>query len=52
MIDPSLYNALLKLSFLLAGGIFIALFFINAPYGRHVRTGDGDRSCQTTSAGW
>lgn len=35
MIDPTLYNALLKLSFLLAGGIFIALFFINAPYGRH-----------------
>ena len=35
MIDPSLYNALLKLSFLLAGGIFTALFFINAPYGRH-----------------
>jgi 3-oxo-5-alpha-steroid 4-dehydrogenase 1 len=37
MINPALYNALLRLSFVLAGAIFTALLFVNAPYGRHVR---------------
>jgi 3-oxo-5-alpha-steroid 4-dehydrogenase 1 len=37
MINPALYNLLLRLSFVLAGAIFTTLFFINAPYGRHVR---------------
>ena len=37
MISPAVYNALLRLSFALAGVIFAALFFISAPYGRHVR---------------
>ena len=37
MISPAVYNALLRLSFALAGVIFTALFFISAPYGRHVR---------------
>jgi protein-S-isoprenylcysteine O-methyltransferase Ste14 len=37
MIDPAVYNALLRLSFLLAAVVFTVLFFTNAPYGRHVR---------------
>jgi protein-S-isoprenylcysteine O-methyltransferase Ste14 len=36
MIDTSLYDALLRLSFLLALVTFTTLFFVNAPYGRHV----------------
>jgi 3-oxo-5-alpha-steroid 4-dehydrogenase 1 len=37
MINPAMYNALLRLSFVMAGAIFTALLFVNAPYGRHVR---------------
>jgi protein-S-isoprenylcysteine O-methyltransferase Ste14 len=35
--STSLYDLLLKLSFLLAGVIFAVLLFVSAPYGRHVR---------------
>lgn len=37
MINPDWYIFLLRLSFLLAGVIFITLLFISAPYGRHTR---------------
>jgi len=47
MVNPiqagALYSTLLPLSFLLALGVFTALFFVNAPYGRHVRQGWGPR---------
>jgi 3-oxo-5-alpha-steroid 4-dehydrogenase 1 len=39
--EVTLYAALIPLSFLLAGATFFALFFINAPYGRHIRQGWG-----------
>ena len=37
MPEARLYSALLAISFILAGATFVALFFINAPYGRHAR---------------
>jgi hypothetical protein len=37
----SLYHYTLFLSFSLAGVVFITLFFVNAPYGRHARRGWG-----------
>ncbi len=41
MSEAEFFNALLLLSFPLAGVTFVALFFISAPYGRHVRHGWG-----------
>lgn len=41
MSEASVYNFLLWLSFALAAAVFTALFFINAPYGRHLRQGWG-----------
>jgi protein-S-isoprenylcysteine O-methyltransferase Ste14 len=41
MTEPNLFNLLLILSFIVALGIFITLFFISAPYGRHARRGWG-----------
>ena len=41
MNESTFYNYLLWLSFLLAAAVFTALFFINAPYGRHLRRGWG-----------
>ena len=37
MIEKTIFTALLPLSFLLAGVTFVALSFIDAPYGRHIR---------------
>jgi protein-S-isoprenylcysteine O-methyltransferase Ste14 len=39
--DETFYNYLLMISFGLAVIVFIALFFLSAPYGRHVRKGWG-----------
>ena len=41
MIEESIYHILLTLSFPLAAVIFIALLYINAPYGRHQQSGWG-----------
>ncbi len=41
MSEQQVFNILVILSFTLAGGIFISLFFISAPYGRHARMGWG-----------
>ena len=41
MREVAFFAALIPLSFLLAGVTFVALFFINAPYGRHIRQGWG-----------
>jgi hypothetical protein len=41
--ESALYSTLLPVSFLLAVGVFITLFFVNAPYGRHMRQGWGPR---------
>jgi 3-oxo-5-alpha-steroid 4-dehydrogenase 1 len=35
------HSLLVRLGFLMAAGVFIALFFISAPYGRHARSGWG-----------
>jgi 3-oxo-5-alpha-steroid 4-dehydrogenase 1 len=39
--ESSVYSGFIIASFILAAGVFIALFFVNAPYGRHVRRGWG-----------
>ena len=36
-----LSDILLGLSFIIAAGTFITLFFVSAPYGRHIRRGWG-----------
>lgn len=41
MTEAAVFRALLIVSFLLAAGTFVALFFISAPYGRHLRRGWG-----------
>jgi len=41
MSEQLVFNILVILSFILAGGIFVSLFFISAPYGRHTRGGWG-----------
>jgi len=41
MSEAAFFSFLLLLSFIMAGVVFILLFFINAPYGRHVRRGWG-----------
>ena len=38
MNDISVYSFLLRLSFFLAIVVFIAMFFFNAPYGRHIHS--------------
>jgi len=41
MTEIALYNWLIVTAFVLAVGVFVALFFIAAPYGRHSRSGWG-----------
>jgi protein-S-isoprenylcysteine O-methyltransferase Ste14 len=41
MSEVTLYQAMLAISFPLAAIIFVVLFFINAPYGRHEQRGWG-----------
>lgn len=43
MSEADVFSTLLVLSFILAGITFTALFFISAPYGRHMRRGWGPR---------
>jgi 3-oxo-5-alpha-steroid 4-dehydrogenase 1 len=39
--ENSIYNGFIIASFIVAVGVFITLFFVNAPYGRHSRRGWG-----------
>jgi protein-S-isoprenylcysteine O-methyltransferase Ste14 len=41
MIEQNLFNIMLAITFPLAAVIFVALLYINAPYGRHKRRGWG-----------
>ena len=41
MTEISIYSYIVIASFILAGAVFFALFFISAPYGRHSRRGWG-----------
>jgi protein-S-isoprenylcysteine O-methyltransferase Ste14 len=41
MTEASFFRIILIGSFIIAGGTFIALFFVSAPYGRHIRQGWG-----------
>jgi len=41
MSEEFFYTLFLWISFMLAGVVFVALFFVNAPYGRHQRKGWG-----------
>jgi 3-oxo-5-alpha-steroid 4-dehydrogenase 1 len=41
MSEMTFFDGLLVAAFVLAAGVFILLFFISAPYGRHVRKGWG-----------
>ena len=41
MTEFTVYQVILVISFFIATGTFVALFFISAPYGRHVRKGWG-----------
>ncbi|OGO32192.1 MAG: hypothetical protein A2Z29_00135 [Chloroflexi bacterium RBG_16_56_11] len=50
MSEPTVFNVLLVGWFVLASAVFVALFFIVAPYGRHVRRGWG--SALNNRLGW
>jgi len=50
MTEATVFNYLLTAWFVLAAVVFIALFFIAAPYGRHVRRGWGPTF--TNRTGW
>jgi 3-oxo-5-alpha-steroid 4-dehydrogenase 1 len=41
MTEAAVFRILLGLSFIIAAGTFITLFFVSAPYGRHIRRGWG-----------
>jgi protein-S-isoprenylcysteine O-methyltransferase Ste14 len=48
--EVTFFNALIWLSFILAVATFVALFFVNAPYGRHMRQGWGPK--MSNRLGW
>ena len=50
MSEPAIFNCIVIAWFTLAAAVFIALFFVAAPYGRHARSGWG--STITTKMGW
>ncbi len=41
MTEYTIYSGIIIASFVVAGAVFITLFFISAPYGRHIRRGWG-----------
>jgi 3-oxo-5-alpha-steroid 4-dehydrogenase 1 len=41
MTEAMLFQVILIASFIIAAGTFVALFFVSAPYGRHIRGGWG-----------
>lgn len=41
MTEPTFFQLILITSFIVATGTFITLFFVSAPYGRHIRQGWG-----------
>ena len=41
MTEYQIYRTMLLISFIIAAGTFVSLFFIPAPYGRHARRGWG-----------
>jgi 3-oxo-5-alpha-steroid 4-dehydrogenase 1 len=41
MSESMFFQAILVISFVIAAGTFVALFFVSAPYGRHFRQGWG-----------
>ena len=41
MTEFKIFQILLMISFFIATGTFVSLFFVSAPYGRHVRRGWG-----------
>lgn len=49
-LESTLYPILLAAGFVVAAGVFFTLFFVSAPYGRHVRKGWGPSVNST--AGW
>jgi len=50
MSEPAIFNGLVIAWFALAAAVFIALFFVAAPYGRHARSGWGPNIA--TKTGW
>jgi protein-S-isoprenylcysteine O-methyltransferase Ste14 len=43
MTEFAVYQVILVISFVIAAGTFVALFFVSAPYGRHARRGWGPK---------
>jgi 3-oxo-5-alpha-steroid 4-dehydrogenase 1 len=43
MTEFTIFQAILVISFVVAAGTFITLFFVSAPYGRHIRGGWGPK---------
>jgi len=50
MSEPAIFNDIVIAWFTLAAAVFIALFFVAAPYGRHARSGWGPTIA--TKTGW
>jgi len=50
MSEPVIFNGIVVAWFTLAAAVFIVLFFVAAPYGRHARSGWG--LTITTKTGW
>jgi len=41
MTESAFFRTILLISFIVATGTFVTLFFVSAPYGRHSRLGWG-----------